>query len=215
MTEHPRHLDRETAERLLSGASSTAHPELSALLSSAAGPALPGELAGESAAVAAFLAARRNPMQRPHRLRRMLVLKVSAVVALVTAGGLAFASGTGIIPSPFRPTPVPTVSSPVPSVHPSAGSVTPSAAPSASDEAAEMVKGLCHAYLAKSSEDRAKALESPAFERLVAAAGGANQVDAYCAALPDKPKPEKSHTPGNDGQVPGGRPSAPPSNAKR
>ncbi|MFC8906266.1 hypothetical protein ACFT2B_26885, partial [Micromonospora sp. NPDC057140] len=43
--------------------------------------------------------------------------------------------------------------------------------------------GLCRSYLAKPVAQRAKALTTPAYAPLVAAAGGATEVDAFCRRL--------------------------------
>jgi hypothetical protein len=47
--------------------------------------------------------------------------------------------------------------------------------------------GLCHAYTAKTAGDNGatngKALDSPAFQALVTAAGGAEKVAGFCTAL--------------------------------
>ncbi|MFV2103268.1 hypothetical protein [Micromonospora sp. LOL_024] len=43
--------------------------------------------------------------------------------------------------------------------------------------------GLCRAYLAKPQRQRERALRTPAFAELVAAAGGAELVEAYCRDL--------------------------------
>ncbi len=45
-------------------------------------------------------------------------------------------------------------------------------------------QGLCHAYAAGQKATHGKALQAPPFVALVAAAGGAENVAAYCAALP-------------------------------
>ncbi|GGP99602.1 hypothetical protein BKA00_005661 [Actinomadura coerulea] len=90
----PGRLDPRTAERLLDGAGG--HPELRELLAAASAPARPGELAGEDAAVAAFLAAPRPARRsRTAALRRFLTAKVIAVVggSILLSGGVAFATG--------------------------------------------------------------------------------------------------------------------------
>ncbi|MEU8026367.1 hypothetical protein AB0B88_29600, partial [Micromonospora haikouensis] len=43
--------------------------------------------------------------------------------------------------------------------------------------------GLCRAYLAKPAPQRAKALTTPGYAPLVAAAGGATEVDDFCRRL--------------------------------
>lgn len=218
MTEYPQDLDRETAEHLLDGAGATDHVDvgaLSHLLASAAGPAKPHELAGENAAVMAFRAARIEP-QRGFSWRRLLTFKaIAAVVAAIAAGGLAFASTTGIIPGPFKvDPPLPSPSTTATRSAPETASASPGAETSASahlSPPSEALQGLCQAYLAKPPGERGKALQSPAFSELVAAAGGADKVDAYCA-VPAEGKPEKSPPPKPSNPA---NPPAPPSPPRR
>ncbi|MBW4701322.1 hypothetical protein [Micromonospora sp. RL09-050-HVF-A] len=57
--------------------------------------------------------------------------------------------------------------------------------------------GQCRAYLAKSPEQREKALTKPGFAEVVAAAGGADRVEAYCRQLvPGRPPGAPSAGPG-------------------
>lgn len=90
----PGRLDPRAAERLLDGGGGDA--ELRALLAAASAPGRPRELAGEDAAVAAFLAAPRPARtSRAAVLRRFLTAKVIAVVggSILLSGGVAFATG--------------------------------------------------------------------------------------------------------------------------
>ncbi|TMQ86153.1 hypothetical protein ETD83_40330 [Actinomadura soli] len=92
-------LDRHAAERLLDGAYD--HAGLHALLTAAAAPGRPEELAGEDAAVAAFTAAPRPaPRSRAAALRRFLTIKALAIVggSLILTGGAAYATITGQLP---------------------------------------------------------------------------------------------------------------------
>jgi hypothetical protein len=176
----PRPLSAENAERLLGGHPVTAHhaQRLAQRLAAAAAPGFPGELAGEDAATNAFRAAvGTNPALSPGRrtmtksavVAKLLTLKAAAVaVAAVSAGGVALAVSTNVLPNPF--TNNPGHSTPAPS-HGNGPDATPS--PS--------LIGLCTAYLAGAGSDHGKALESPAFTALITAAGGKDQVDAYCA----------------------------------
>ncbi|MFI0410353.1 hypothetical protein [Actinomadura sp. 3N508] len=93
------YLDKRAAERLLDGAYD--HARLHALLAAAAAPGRPEELAGEDAAVAAFMAAPRPASRsRAAALRRFLTIKVLAVVggSLILTGGAAYATITGQLP---------------------------------------------------------------------------------------------------------------------
>lgn len=90
----PGRLDPRAAERLLDGAGG--HAELRELLAAASAPGSPRELAGEDAAVAAFLAAPRPARRsRAAALRGFLTAKIIAVVggSILLSGGVAFATG--------------------------------------------------------------------------------------------------------------------------
>ena len=102
---------------------------------------------------------------------KLLTLKAAAVaVAAVSAGGVALAASTGVLPNPLNQTP----ENPGHSVNaPADSNGTPS--PS--------LVGLCTAYLAGAGEDHGKALENPAFGALITAAGGTENVDSYCDDL--------------------------------
>ncbi|MET8265438.1 hypothetical protein ACFYP0_01755 [Micromonospora arida] len=185
---------------------------VAALLAAAAGPVRLGELAGEDAAVAAFRAARANPApavpQRPRR-RRMTtgaVAWIGAVAATATAGA-AFAAVTRdrgpdpVAPAPSRPSPSPhqgasRSTEPGRSVGP--GTPAPgapvTATPPAGPTTAGQVHGLCRAWRAKKPEQREKALRTPAFQRLVTAAGGPAEVEAYCQRVVPETKPSEPAT---------------------
>ncbi|MEU9508879.1 hypothetical protein AB0D32_21680 [Micromonospora sp. NPDC048170] len=60
---------------------------------------------------------------------------------------------------------------------------TPGAAPGRPQQRTEQLRGLCRAYLAKKPEQREKALGTPAFARLVTAAGDPEQVEDFCREL--------------------------------
>ncbi|MET8042796.1 hypothetical protein ABZU25_18290 [Micromonospora sp. NPDC005215] len=193
------------------------------LLAAAAGPARPGELAGEEAALAAFRAARANPApSAPHRPgRRRLttgaVAWIGAVAATATAGAAFAAVTRDRTPDPVAPAPSRTSSSPersaptsdapdrsAPPGPPSPGRPSPGAPvpgppspdpPSTPGAPAGQLHGLCRAWQAKKPEQREKALRTPAFERLVAAAGGVAEVAAYCQRLAPEPKPSESAKP--------------------
>ncbi|WP_148272310.1 hypothetical protein [Micromonospora maris] len=66
---------------------------------------------------------------------------------------------------------------------------TVQAGPGNSDNTADR-PGLCKAYLSKSERQREKALRTPAFSELVVAAGGADNVLAYCQAVLAETDPE-------------------------
>jgi hypothetical protein len=131
-------LDQRTAEQLRDGAG--AHAPLHSLLSAAAAPGRPAELAGEDAATAAFLAApARAWASRLAVLRRFMTAKVIALIGgtILLTGGVAYATGhfpgrqSAPAPSPthqrhggghdntpatqYSPSPLPASSTPAPS----------------------------------------------------------------------------------------------------
>ncbi|MDH6460782.1 hypothetical protein M2302_000943 [Micromonospora sp. A200] len=220
--------DRAEAERLLDAARTADAPPagddpLARLLSAAAAPARPGELAGEEAALAGFRAARAAgasapspapPSRRRRRVTTGVVAWVAGIAATATAGA-AFAAVTldrGDEPAPRPSASVPggsgsdpaapsssgggsTTGAPTPGAGPSAAS--PSGRPGASGKPASEGKlaGQCRAYLARPAAQREKALRSPAFADLVAAAGGAGKVEAYCRELLPEQAPGADESP--------------------
>ncbi|HTI23451.1 MAG TPA: hypothetical protein VL652_20820 [Kutzneria sp.] len=199
MSTHDRRPDRRTAEQLLDGAPATGGHPLNALLAVAAAPAKDSELAGEHAAVAAFRAARLTTAAQPQRplLAKLLSAKLAAVVAVlaVAIGGVATAAVIGYLPGPLggnshvapsrSSDPTPSAVAPPPTTHPTTtehrddngAAATSSGTPSPS------LTGLCNAFTAGAGSDHGKALDNPAFSALITAAGGRDQVDAYCAGL--------------------------------
>jgi hypothetical protein len=63
--------------------------------------------------------------------------------------------------------------------------------------------GLCRAWSAGQGDDHGKRVDSTAFQALAAAAGGADQIPAYCQADPGASAPQKQ------------RPPAPPNSTRR
>ncbi|MET8324538.1 hypothetical protein [Micromonospora sp. NPDC005189] len=188
---------------------------VSGLLAAAAGPIRPGELAGEEAALAAFRAARANPApsvpHRPHRRRLTTgaVAWIGALAATATAGAAFAAVTRDQAPEPVPPAPSSTSPTPDQSAPPSGGRTvepsrsaspgTPSPArpsltvtPSAPTATGGQLHGLCRAWQAKKPAQREKALRTPAFGRLVTAAGSAADVEAYCQRLVPTTKPSES-----------------------
>jgi hypothetical protein len=205
MSQQPHRIGGRTAEDLLNGADvPSPYPVLAATLRAAAGPARPGELAGRQAAVAAFRVALQDhsaPIGRRSRIRTpvlRLSLRAAVVAAVVLGtGGVALAASTGAISIPLNHHPVP--SSPATTQHPGVGQDS-SKHPGTPDPSPSLV-GLCHAYLDGAGSDHGNALDSPAFQALITAAGGKDGVDAFCTQLLATLKP--SHTPD-------GKPSATP-----
>ncbi|MBO4139879.1 hypothetical protein J5U46_06930 [Micromonospora tulbaghiae] len=236
--------DRAESDRLLDAARAGTPPgadadPLTRLLSAAAGPAAPGEVAGEERALAAFRAARATDgtaptaaaVAAPRPRRRLRIAAALSGLAATAVAGVAFAAvrldrppepvvppattagptgagptGTGPgVTGPSRPAPgTPAgdasgaASPPAPTP---ASSGTPSAegGPPAPAATSGRMAGHCRAYLAKPERQREKALTTPGFADLVAAAGGPEQVESYCRNLvgapaegpDDEPEPER------------------------
>jgi hypothetical protein len=217
-----RRISARTAEDLLNGAGADAqHPLLAATLRAAAGPAQPGEIAGRHQAVAAFQRALRQPAPFPRRpsmiksaLLKLLTVKAAAVAAVVAGtGGVALAASTGVIPNPLNNHPVPAAS---------ASRAHPGDRPNASERPggpaspSPSLVGLCHAYTAGAGSDHGKALDSPAFQALLTAAGGKANVDAFCTSLLATARPSENpsarpgateHPTGRPTEHPTGRPT--------
>ncbi|GIJ09451.1 hypothetical protein ACFFMR_21165 [Micromonospora andamanensis] len=99
---------------------------------------------------------------------------------------------------PTAPTDGPTAgATSVPPTSPPGASLTPSpeatdhVGPGNSDNTTDR-PGLCRAYLAKSERQREKALDRPAFNELVVAAGGAEHVEGYCRNLRSESDPDST-----------------------
>ncbi|MEU1847202.1 hypothetical protein [Micromonospora sediminicola] len=141
-------------------------------------------------------------------------LAVATVLASL-GGGVALAAATGSLPGPggdrtptdgasggSRP-----VAGPLPTTSP--GGRTGEPTPTAADPLASA--RLCTAYHRLAEPERGRALDTPAFAGLVAAAGGPRRVPGYCADLlpgaagPDESRPPVgSAEPGPDGSGPPG-----------
>lgn len=222
-----RRINARTAEDLLNGAEVDArYLRLAAVLRTAAGPTRPGELAGRRQAVAAFGRARPHSAPYPRRqsmrtaLLKLLTVKAAVVGAVVVGtGGVALAASTGALPNPLHSHPAPAAS---------ADQSHPGGRPAASDhpgnaDPSPSLVGLCHAYTAGAGSEHGKALDSPAFQALLTAAGGKSNVDGFCtnllataAAHPegapsDHPDARPSDVPtGHPTEHPTGRPSEHP-----
>src|SRR5262249_12259194 len=121
----------------------------------------------------------------------------------------ALAASTGAIPNPLNGHPVPTAS---------ASRAHPGDRPDASDgpgghaSPSPSLIGLCHAYTAGAGSEHGKALDSPAFQALLTAAGGRANVDSFCATLLASAQPDPSgHPDGRPSDHPTGHPTGRPS----
>ncbi|SIN41982.1 hypothetical protein [Micromonospora cremea] len=232
-------MDQETAERLLGGTvEPSAGPRPVVLLLTAARAApRPAELAGEDVAVLAFRRERHGRLHAEHarhpgegvaeaapavaRRKRGLAgfggRAAVVALALVASGGVALAAATGPAPRPPQP---PTATTPAPADPPAVtapvtggqavpGSpATSGSVPPASSVTAEMA-GPCRAYQAVAGDDRAAALDNPAFSGLIAAAGDRQRVADYCTrVLAARPAPDGA-TDGRPETAPSRRPQPP------
>lgn len=221
------HMDRNTAEQFLQGDRATlsaGHPRLAELLAAASASAHPAELAGESAAVAAFTAARHSPPSPARRpsmiqlaLAKLLTIKAAAIaggVACASVGGVALAANAGVLPAPITSHLPGVHSSKSPSPRPTpSGSALPR--PSGSAAARLDVVALCRDFDSRGDKaHRSKALEEQHFGELVRQAGKKDhdRVEKFCA----KVKPSGSPVPHPSGSAqpstfPSTRPSVKPS----
>jgi hypothetical protein len=114
-------------------------------------------------------------------LLKLLTVKAAAVAALVVGtGGVALAASTGALPNPLNTHPAPAASAD--QSHPG-GRPTASDHPGSNADPSPSLVGLCHAYTAGAGSEHGKALDSPAFQALLTAAGGKANVDGYCTKL--------------------------------
>ncbi|HEX2419020.1 MAG TPA: hypothetical protein VHJ83_13005 [Micromonosporaceae bacterium] len=155
-------------------------------------------LPGEAAAMAAFrVAQRKSSRNRRHSvIAKLLTLKVAMGTATaMAAGGIAFAASNGTLPNPLAEQAAPQASAAAENAdrdHGKQGSPAPS------------LVGLCKAYGAKvGATEEGKALDSPAFQALVTAAGAKDKVTSYCENLLASAKPKH-------GEAPADRPSGAP-----
>ena len=210
-------LSRASAEALLTGTASEPS-ELAQIIAAARGPADSHELAGESAALIQFQAARLEPVAAPaptvrkRMSEKLLAAKVGIAAALAAAatGGVALAAAAHTQTESTHPAPPVSTSVAAPSRDgtPTPKATKPAAAPASSHAAAvsaeptppgaagshasaspsPSLRGLCVAYLANGIAG-GKRIDNPAFSALVTAAGGKDKVITYCVTLLSEPHP--------------------------
>jgi hypothetical protein len=200
--------DQDLLERLLDGRLDPAlappgYGGLARLLAAAIAPAGPEELVGEQLAMATFTAEMRShsPALSPRRTavpRKILTMKAAAaaLVAALSIGGVAAAAG-GLLPDQASP-----VADQAPATTGAdaaaqglgkaaaanlggaadAGSADGQGRASAvgPDATGRARAGLCRAWQAGQSADHGQKADSVAFQALVEAAGGADNIAAYC-----------------------------------
>ena len=212
-------LDEGTAERLLTGRLDAAdappgYGRVVALLASVSAPPDTEELAGQGAVVAAFAAAARSRPARPVGVRlltprrsrvltRLLTAKAAAaVLGVLMTGGVA-AAATGNLPAPAQQAAHALLGGAgVPA--PAQATATTRTHPAGPDAAGPAAQGLCRAWSAGQGGQHGSKLDAPAFAALTKAAGGTDQIAAYCARV------SASTASGSAGAGRGGPPSSLP-----
>jgi hypothetical protein len=176
-------VDQDTVERLLAGRLDPAdapagYEGVARLLAAAAAPAGPQEWAGEQLALAEFKAAVRSrppalvPRRAPMRSKLVRVKAAAAVLAAVLLiGGVAAA--TGLVPGQAEQ-----AADRAPSSTGAGAAGLGQAAVADLDEAAK--QGLCRAWQAGQGAANGHRSDSPAHRALAVAAGGADNIAAYC-----------------------------------
>jgi len=171
------------------------------------------ELEGEAATLAAFQdqfgppgPACRPSRRRPLLLSRPLPVKAAAAIAAVvlSLGGLATAAYAGALPAPVQRFAHDIIGAPSPGTRSATRPSSPGA-PGPGHPADRLCAAWAHAKAHGTGEQRAVA-----FGKLVAAAGGADNVTAYCAAVAragTSPSPSPQPVPAPHGS---GKPSGLP-----
>jgi hypothetical protein len=185
----PSAADQDTLERLLEGRVDPAlappgYSDLARLVAAMTAPAAPEELAGEQQTMAEFAAVMRStpPTLVPRRTavpRKVFTMKAAAaaLVAVLSVGGIA-AAATGLLPDQASPVADKAAAS---TAAAAAGQGLGAATSVELDEAAQA--GLCRALQAGQGADHGARADTPAFQALAAAAGGAGNVTSYCENL--------------------------------
>ena len=200
--------DQDLLERLLDSRLDPAsappgYGGLARLLAALAAPATPDELAGERRTVASFAAVMRSqpPALVPRRTavpRKVLTIKAAAaaLVAVLSIGGVAAAAG-GLLPDQASPVAqqAPATTGADAAAHglgkaaaanlggaANAGSAESRGRASAAgpDASGAARVGLCRAWQAGQGADHGQKADAVAFQALAEAAGGADNIAAYC-----------------------------------
>jgi hypothetical protein len=139
-------------------------------------------------------------------LLKLLTLKAGAVAVLaVGAGGVVVAASTGVLPNPLSPHASASASPGSRHDDTSGEDHSGNAAPSPS------MVGLCTAFRAGAGADHGMALDSPAFQALITAAGGKDKVDAFCTDVLASAPGHPSQPPVQPGSHATTHPTGPPS----
>jgi hypothetical protein len=177
---------QDTLERLLAGRLNPAdapagYAGLARLLAAATVPATPKELAGEQLVLAEFKAVVQSPPptlvpRRANVLSKLASVKAAAAVlaAVLSIGGVA-AAATGLLPSRAEQ-----AADQAPSTTGAGAAGHGLGEAAVVDLGAAAKTGLCQAWHTGKSADHGGRADSPAFRALAVAAGGADNVAAYC-----------------------------------
>jgi hypothetical protein len=199
--------DQDALERLLDGrldleSAPPGYGGLARLLAAATAPAAPEELAGERLAMATFAAAMRStpPTLVPRRTavpRKVFTMKAAAaaLVAVLSVGGVA-AAASGLLPGQASPVadqaPATTGAAAAHGLGEAAVASMGGAAQAGStggrgqdsavgpDATAAARAGLCRAWQAGQGAGQGRRMDAVAFQALVEAAGGADNIAGYC-----------------------------------
>jgi hypothetical protein len=204
----PPSADQDILERLLDRRLDPASPPrgyggLARLLAAATAPAAPEELAGEQRALAGFAAVMRAcpPTLSPQRTpvpSKVFTIKAAAaaLVAVLSIGGIA-AAATGLLPG--QASPVADQATATTAADAAAHGLGKAAAANLAgtaqagstagqgraaavgpDATGAARAGLCRAWQAGQGDDHGRRMDAVAFQALADAAGGADNVAAYC-----------------------------------
>jgi hypothetical protein len=214
----------QQADRWVAGDPPADHQGLAELLAAAKAPATAEELAGERAAVAGFAAARRaaSPRGRSRvrmsRSTRAVVVNAAAGLVLVGGAGTAVAARTGNLPDGAQqhahrlfsalgvpaPRTVRDDPSPLPSASPSETTSRPHPTPTpgvpATSPAEAVAAGWCRTWSAAPHDSNARWRRD-----LIAAAGGEQNIPAYCTELGVTPGPASPTAKAPTGKAPTGK----------
>jgi hypothetical protein len=199
-------LDRLLDRRLDPASAPSGNGGLARLLAAATAPATPEELAGEQLVMAKFTAAMRShpPTLAPRRTtvpRKVLTMKAAAaaLVAVLSIGGVA-AAASGLLPDQASPVADQATASTggdaaAQGLGKAAAANLGGSAQSGStggqgrasavgpDATGAARAGLCWAWQAGQGADHGQKADSVAFQALVEAARGADNIAAYCQDL--------------------------------
>ncbi len=208
---HPQssRVTRASAARALDNTGSSGVPEVDDILSAATAPQTAFELDREAALGVLFRRTPRHPVSTERstlmhaarsRLGATKVLIASAAAAALLGGGVAFAATTGNLPGQDD--------NPRSDVGRDRSSQAPGQSPTKEPKKTEptvgsaatpspSLPGTCRAFQAGATSNPGKTFDNPAFSALAAAAGGKENVAAFCTALigPPKSKPNATKAP--------------------